>query len=362
LDPALTALVGCDETTRWDDLAGLQPSAPGADELLFLDLSRPGQPQVQARLPLRNSVYGPPTNLVLSRTGQLALVASSIRMTKEGDQWTNAPDNEVHVIDLRPNAPHMITQVTVGKQPSGVDISPDGTLALVANRKGRSVSLIDLRTTPAQVAAEIALDAEAADVKFTPDGKRALVSNYDAQSITLLNVAGTSVTVAGRLAVGPFPYSVAVAPQGRFAFVGNMGDKAGSDGTHDSVSVIDLQAEARVSQTVVVGDGPEGLAVSPDGLHVAVVLLNGSSSSRKTTYAHRTGQVRLLSLNASGNFEAHLPIDVGAMPEGARFSADGSHVIVGNFRDRDLTVLAVKGDELERVGRVPLGCRPASLK
>ncbi|MDX2023083.1 MAG: YncE family protein [Deltaproteobacteria bacterium] len=362
LDAATTALVGCDETTGWDDFAGLQPAAPGADELVILDLGVPAQPKVKARLPLRNSVYGPPTNLVLSRTGSLALIASSIRMTMDAGKWSNVPDNELHVIDLRPAAAHMVTQVIVGKQPSGVDIAPDGALALVANRKSRSVSVIDLRLVPPQVTAEVGVDAEAADVKFTPDGKRALVSNYDAQSITLLNVSGRAVTVAGRVEVGPFPYSVAIAPNGRFAFVGNMGDKTGSDGVPDAVSVIDLQAQPRVSQAVIVGDGPEGLAISPDGSHVAVVLINGSNSPPNAPYAHKTGQVRLLSISATGQVTAHTPIEVGTMAEGARFAADGSHVIAGNFRDRDLTVLSVKGDELQLVGRVPLGCRPASLK
>ena len=358
------AIVGCDETTGWDDNLGLQPAAPGPDELLLIDLSSPGQPRVEARMPLSNSVYGPPTNLVLASSGRLALLASSIRMTLDAGKWTNGPDDEVHVIDLSgPVA--KVTQVVVGKQPSGIDISPDGTLALVANRKGRSVSLLNLRTNPVVVLEEIAVDAEAADVKFTPDGKRAVVTNYDARSVTMLDVRDGHAKVAGRVDVEPFPYSVSITPNGRLALVGNMGDKTGSDGVDDAISVIDLQSQPpTVVQRIVVGDGPEGLAISPDGKLAAVVILNGSNAAPTAAHYHKTGMLRLLSIGGvNGNqVVAGVAINVGTMAEGAKFSVDGTHLIVGNFRDRDLTVLSVKDGAASVVRRVPLYCRPASMK
>jgi DNA-binding beta-propeller fold protein YncE len=48
-------------------------------------------------------------------------------------------------------------------------------------------------------------------------------------------------------------------------------------GDSDTVSVIDLQAQPfRVVETVVVGQTPEGIALSPDGKLCAVVVMNGS--------------------------------------------------------------------------------------
>lgn len=356
-------LVGCDETTAWDDKLGLQPAAPGADELLFIDFRVPSAPSVHARMPLRNSVYGPPTNLVVARSGRMALVASSINMTQEAGKWNNSPDNQVYVLDLNDFAKPLVSKVQVGKQPSGVDISPDGSLALVANRKGRSVSVLNLRNTPVQATAELALDAEAADVKFTPDGKRAVVSNYDSHSVTFLDIKDGNATISSRLDVGAFPYSVAITPNGKLAFVGNMGEKTGSDGTDDTVTVIDLQTST-VLQHLTVGDGPEGLAISPDGTRVAVVILNGSNASIDASYHHKSGLVRLLSIGGDEGKQvvAHAAAEVGTMAEGARFSADGTHIIAGNFRDRDLTLLSVHDTELKVVGQVPLGCRPGSLK
>jgi YVTN family beta-propeller protein len=353
-------LVGCDETTAWDDKLGLVPAAGGADELLFVDFRVPNAPRVQSRIPLRNSVYGPPTNMVVSRSGRIALVASSINMTQVAGKWNNSPDNQVHVLDLSDLAKPSVSEVEVGKQPSGIDISPDGSMALVANRKGRSVSVLNLRSTPVQATAELAIDAEAADVKFTPDGKRAVVSNWDSHSVTFLEINDGKVTVSSRLEVGAFPYSVAITPNGKLALVGNMGDKTGADGNDDTVTVIDLQTST-VLQHLAVGDGPEGLAISPDGTRVAVVLLNGSNASIDAPYHHKNGQVRLLSVDGM-NVVAHAAVEVGTMAEGARFSADGTHIIAGNFRDRDLSVLSVTGTELKVVGRVPLGCRPGSLK
>jgi len=358
-------LVGCDETTAWDDKLGLQPAAPGADELLFVNFHAPTAPRVQSRMPLRNSVYGPPTNMVIARSGRMALVASSINMTQEAGKWNNSPDNQVHVLDLSDFAKPTVTQVQVGKQPSGIDISPDGSMALVANRKGRSVSVLNLRSIPVQATAELPIDAEAADVKFTPDGKHAVVSNYDAHSVTFLDIKDGNATISSRLDVGAFPYSVAITPNGKLAFVGNMGDKTGSDGIDDTVTVIDLQASTpTVLQHLAVGDGPEGLAISPDGTRVAVVILNGSNASVTAPYHHKNGQVRLLSIGGADGKQviAHAAAEVGTMAEGARFSADGTHIIAGNFRDRDLTLLSVSDTELKVVGRIPLGCRPGSLK
>jgi YVTN family beta-propeller protein len=70
--------------------------------------------------------------------------------------------------------------------------------------------------------------------------------------------------------VGILPYNVAVAPKG-ISLVANSGVTGGNDGNADTVSVIDLTARPpHVIDNVSVGDGPEGLAISPDGRLAAV--------------------------------------------------------------------------------------------
>ena len=43
-------------------------------------------------------------------------------------------------------------------------------------------------------------------------------------------------------------------------------------------------------------------------------------------------------------------ITVGALPEGVAFSADGSHIYVGNFIDGDMSVLKVDGTNVTDTG------------
>ena len=75
------------------------------------------------------------------------------------------------------------------------------------------------------------------------DGKRALATKFDAHKITLLDVNGHKVIDSRPdLPTGQWPFNVAVVPGGRIALSADSGDPAGSDGSVDTVSVIDLEA------------------------------------------------------------------------------------------------------------------------
>ena len=51
---------------------------PGKDTLSIIDISKPDAPKITATIPLINSVQGPPTNLAISPSGEIALVANSV--------------------------------------------------------------------------------------------------------------------------------------------------------------------------------------------------------------------------------------------------------------------------------------------
>src|SRR5277367_3958567 len=89
---------------------------------------------IVAMLPLENSIVGPPVNLDIDPSGSIALVANSVDLTKDGDALKQVPDNKIFVIDLKANPPKLAATITAGKQPSGLNFSPSGKMALVANR------------------------------------------------------------------------------------------------------------------------------------------------------------------------------------------------------------------------------------
>src|SRR5262249_19658734 len=211
-------IVGNDETLLWDDHFKPVLSPPGRDSVLIVDLADPMNPKIVANLPLKNSVVGPPVNLDIDPTGSIALVADSVNVIKDGDNLKIVPDDKLHIIDLKASPPKVIGTIAIGKQPSGLSISPAGNLALVANREDKSISVLSIKGTEIKLIDTIAMGDSVAHVTFTPDGKRALAVKFPAHKVSVLDVSGDKVTYTKLdLPTGLWPYNVAVAPGGKIA-------------------------------------------------------------------------------------------------------------------------------------------------
>ncbi|KAG1239991.1 hypothetical protein G6F68_018097 [Rhizopus microsporus] len=95
-----------------------------------------------------------------------------------------------------------------------------------------------------------------------------------------------------------------------------MGSPTASDGHADSVSVVDLLATPpRVIDRVMVEDGPDGIAISPDGRHAAVAIVQGSNNPSSEWFHHPRGQIVLLRIDGQRVTRAGA-VEVGALPEG----------------------------------------------
>src|SRR6202048_4949029 len=258
-------IVGTDEKSWWDDDGKPVLSPPGKDQVLIVDLANPESPRIVATLPLKNSIVGPPVNLDIDPTGSVALVADSVDVVKDGDALKQVPDNKVYVIDLKASPPRLAATITVGKQPSGLHISPSGKMALVANRGDNSISVLSLNGTDVKVIDTVAMPDSVAHVLFAPDGKRALAVRFPAHKVSVLDIAGDKVTYNKiDLPTGQWPYNVVVTPNSKIALTSDNGGAGSSDGSVDTSTVSDLEANPpRIIDRVVVGDGPEGLAMSP---------------------------------------------------------------------------------------------------
>ena len=109
----------------------------------------------------------------------------------------------------------------------------------------------------------------------------------------MLTVDGQKVTYTKRdLVVGLWPYNLDIAPDGKIALTADNGLSGSSDGNVDTVSIIDLEANPeRVIDKVVVGDGPEGIAISPTGKMAVAILLRGSNNATTDWFYNRNGSV-----------------------------------------------------------------------
>ncbi len=118
-----------------------------------------------------------------------------------------------------------------------------------------------------------------------------------------------------------------------------------------------------VVQTVDVGDGPEGFALSPDGTSAVAALLHGSFTAHDHWAHHRTGGVVMLKIEKGRVRLLPGEVPVGEVPEGIAYSRDGKYVYVGDFNGKLLRVLRVGDHGLSDTGtRLALPGHPASIR
>src|SRR6516162_9583149 len=372
-------ITGNDEKVSFDENGKTVRHAAGKDTVSIIDIADPVKPRILANLPLMNTITGPPVNLAITPDRHLALVANSLDWVKDGGDWKGVPDNKIYVIDLTASPPAHIGTVEAGKQASGMAINRAGTLALVANRAEDTVSVLAIdgknvkpvgtvsvvtQPTPTVASPPPAFPVA---VAITPDSKRALVVKSGANRVGLFDIDGQKVShaqVDGKnydMATGLNPLNVQITPDGKLAIVNNIG--GGQDGGVDTVGIIDLEATPpRVIDQVVVGDGPEGLAVSPTGGYVASLILNGTGGAPKTAfYRHEKSYVALLKIDGK-TVRKVAQADVGGLAEGIAFSPDGQYLYVGNFVEGDIDILRHDGDTLAKVGSFALPGHPASMR
>ncbi len=356
-------IVGIDEKVTWDDDGKTVLAAPGKDSVLIVDLANPETPKIVASLPLENSVVGPPVNVDIDPTGAVALVADSVDVVKDGSALKQVPDNKIFVIDMKAEPPKLAATLTGGKQPSGLNFSPDGKMALVANRGDNSVSVLSVNGTDVKITDTITFPDSVAHVMFTPDGKHALAVRFPAHKVSVLDVNGDKVTYNKiDLPTGQWPYNVVVTPNSKLALTSDNGGAGSSDGSVDTTSVIDLEANPpRIIDRVVVGDGPEGLAMSPKGNLAVAAILRGSNN-KKAFYYQKNGSLSILKIDGKKVTKTQ-DIEVGGLPEAVAFTPDGKYLLAGNYLDQDFSILKVDGTKVTDTGkRFKVPGHPASAR
>ena len=343
-------IVGDDEKLSFIDGKAVV-SPPGKDSVLIVDLANPLDPKIVANLPLKNSVVGPPVNLDIDPTNSVAIVADSMDAVKDGDNWKQVPDNKIYVIDLKAKPAKLINTIEGPKQPSGLSINPAGNLALVTNRGGKSISVLSIHGTDVKLVDTVDMGDEVTAVVFTPDGKHALATKASANKFALLDIDGDKVTYTKRdFLVGLFPYNIAMAPNGAIALTADNGNAGTSDGNVDTVSVIDLTEPVHVIDHITVPDSPEGVAFSPKGNIAVAVEATGSNHPKTDWYYHPHGVVTVLKVDGKKVTRLN-DIEVGALPEAVGFTPDGKYIYVGNYSDRDFSILRVDGTKVTDTGK-----------
>ncbi len=163
----------------------------------------------------------------------------------------NILSDTVSVLELdtpqQPGPPPRMTHVAVGKQPEGMDISPDGRELWVAHRADGGVSVIDTETN--KVKETFKAGGTPIRVKFTRDGKYVLISSPTTGELVVFDAATRKELK--RFPVGEAAVGIVVSSDSRRAFVASMAT--------GKVTAVDLTSMT-LAGSVETGQGPDGLA------------------------------------------------------------------------------------------------------
>lgn len=312
-------------------------------------------PREVGYLAMPTSLAGPPQSVAVSPDQTLALVTAA-QKTDPANPARTVPDTRVTVIDIA-SGPARITQtLEAGLGPTGVSFSPDGRMAVVANRNDGTLSVFRVEGQTLAKTATVPVgdrQCQPASTAFTPDGATLLVSRDGDHFVSVFDVADGQVRAAGRdISAGIKPYGLSVAPNGQFAVTANVGRVSGDA---DSISVIDLTRKPyRVVDTLGVAATPEAVLVSPDGAWVVAVCHNGSTRAEDSPFFNPNGT--LVVFRVSGlQLVRHAEHPIGRWAQGAAFSHDSTALLVQNTVERELQVFRVSSQGFTDTGeRLPI--------
>jgi YVTN family beta-propeller protein/VCBS repeat-containing protein len=223
----------------------------------------------------------------------------------------NTGSNTISVIDANTNAALGVVG-SVGRSPTQLALSPDGSVLYVVNRDTANVAAIS--TVSGALVGSISVGGSPQGVAVGSNGTRLYVSNSAGNTVTVLNTA-TGVTVA-TVKVGTAPTTMTVSPDGTRVYVANR--------TSGTVSAINVATNTVVA-TIAVGSSPAALASNSAGTRLYVT----NSGSNSVSVVNTTTSTSIAT------------IAVRSQPSGIAVSRDGSLVYVANG-DSTLSVIDTK--------------------
>ncbi len=216
----------------------------------------------------------------------------------------------------------------------GLAFSPDGKM--LAASDGSCIMLVEVKTRTAQRCLAMPANSIPAGLVFDPSGSSFYVALNHTNAVARVDLSSGSI--AATVTVGVAPLGLAITPEGKRLFVTNSGgtqpnsstlsalsggypvtvdsDGIANGGSVTAINLSSFQAEAEIT----VGRHPGGLAISPDGLSVAIANANDDSVSIIDAQTLQVSVTFPVEQVPAGAF--------GSMPTDVAYSMDGSRLYV----------------------------------
>jgi DNA-binding beta-propeller fold protein YncE len=239
-----------------------------ADTVTLVDLSG-GKPNVADSIKAGKA----PAGVSFTPDGKTALVA-------------NRGDGTVSVISISGKKLKLIGTVTVGdaeSQPSHAAITPDGKMALVTLQGEYGVAILDINGQTVTLRDQDLLTpgVRPYGLDITPNGKLAVVGNMgrtvgDVDTVALVDLTADPVRVVNIVPVGVEPEAVIFSPDGKYLAVGMQNGSQFpkdawfyNDGGKLSLYAVDGHDLKKLDDTRI-GHWTQGVVFSPDGKEIYV--------------------------------------------------------------------------------------------
>ena len=207
-------------------------------------------------------------------------------------------------------------------------------------------------------------------VAVTPDGKLAIVAQRDENGAAVLSIEGMSVKLtAEKISTGVTPYAVDISSDGKWAIIGNtgvtgmLGLVGRTVGDADVVTLVDVSKRPfRAVQQLSMPSTPEGVAISPDGRWIAVSCMAGSNLTTDNAGRNKIG--RLLRFEIKDGWATKVNELAGAeAAQGVVFSQDSKQILLQMDVEQAIGVFALRDGKLVDTGeRLKLAAGPVSIR
>jgi DNA-binding beta-propeller fold protein YncE len=214
-----------------------------------------------------------PSGIAINRAGDLALVAN-----REGRSFT--------VLTIAGSVVRPVATVDVGDEAASVAFAPNGKRAFVANNKAARIGVLAIDGTAVRYdpALDLPVGPGVYGLDVTPDGTLALTGNTGpepsdghADTVSVIRADAARPVVVDHLGIGDTPEGLAIAPDGRHAVVSVV---RGASAPHASpgytptglvaLLAIDPKGGVRRVSEAEAGAVTQGILFSPSGAYVYV--------------------------------------------------------------------------------------------